>query len=49
MAENSHSEPVDNTEELIQLFHDSPCLWKVSDNSYKDRFISDFPRILKLG
>ena len=41
MAENSQSESSDNTEEFIQLFHDNPCLWKVSDDAYKNRYIRD--------
>ena len=46
MAESSSStssalHSIDTTEQLIQLYHEHPCLWKVADKDYKNRYIRD--------
>ena len=42
MAESSPFESSDNTEQLIHLYFEHPCLWKVTDLTYKDRYKCDF-------
>ena len=41
MAESSPFESSDNTEQLIHLYFEHPCLWKVTDLTYKDRYKRD--------
>ena len=31
----------DTTDQLIQLYHDNPCLWQVSNKNYKNRPLRD--------
>ena len=40
-ASSSQPSPLDNTEQLIQLYREHPDLWDVTNTFYKDRYIRD--------